>query len=280
MAPRLKVLLLQKHWQSHPAFKRQYERTAAEVDAELKGSYPSRTQLHRWTSGDVKRLPYADHCRVLEAMFPSFTIEELLEGVDDGGSVDAHRPTPHAELARAVRRSLDAPPAAPSGWGDDRRGSMGPSVIKPGGSEAVSHEEELGHRLVAVQRTLRLSDEETRRLAELAGNLVDLEVTVDVDIAADGAARVTFLYDLLNLTTAPIKRLNREAWFRYTLGGPKLAISALQRDERKVMIQRTHDTPNLPSPAASSLQRWSRATSPVWVTCARADDSRMSTIGG
>jgi hypothetical protein len=40
-------------------------------------SYPSRAQLHRWLSGSVRSLPYPDHCRVLEEMFPGWTAEQL-----------------------------------------------------------------------------------------------------------------------------------------------------------------------------------------------------------
>lgn len=74
----LNALLRQRHWQSYNTFRREYDKAAAKIDKDLKGSYPSRAQLHRWRSGDLKGLPYSDHCRVLEAMFPGWTVKELL----------------------------------------------------------------------------------------------------------------------------------------------------------------------------------------------------------
>ncbi|GAA3443337.1 DUF5919 domain-containing protein [Planomonospora venezuelensis] len=77
----LKVLLRQHHWQTYGTFCREYDKAAKQVDPCLMGKWPSRTQLHRWLSGDLKGLPYSDHCRVLEAMFPGKTAEELFAPV-------------------------------------------------------------------------------------------------------------------------------------------------------------------------------------------------------
>ena len=78
-AVRLKLLLRQRHWQTYRTFCQQYDEAAAEVDPRLLGSWPSRVQLHRWVSGGLRGLPYPDHCRVLEHMFPGFTAEKLFE---------------------------------------------------------------------------------------------------------------------------------------------------------------------------------------------------------
>jgi hypothetical protein len=82
----LKVLLKQRHLQGHRAFCKEYDRVAAKVESELKGSWPSKAQFYRWLSGELIGLPYADHCRVLEAMFPKWTAEQLFgpysEGID------------------------------------------------------------------------------------------------------------------------------------------------------------------------------------------------------
>jgi hypothetical protein len=75
----LKVLLREKHWQNYSTFCAEYDKAAQRVDADLAGSYPSRAQLHRWLTGAVRSLPYADHCRVLEAMFPGWTAEQLFQ---------------------------------------------------------------------------------------------------------------------------------------------------------------------------------------------------------
>ena len=73
----LKMLLHQNHWQKYAVFCTQYDRAAQQLDRDLVHSYPSRAQLHRWLSGSVRSLPYPDHCRVLEEMFPGWTAEQL-----------------------------------------------------------------------------------------------------------------------------------------------------------------------------------------------------------
>jgi hypothetical protein len=76
---RLKTLLQARHLQSYSAFCREYDRVAKTIDPKLVGAHPSKAQFHRWLSGDVKRLPYADHCRVLEALLPGWTAGQLFE---------------------------------------------------------------------------------------------------------------------------------------------------------------------------------------------------------
>jgi hypothetical protein len=78
----LKVLLQQRHLQTHTAFCREYDRIAAAVDPSLRGGWPSRAQFYRWLSGDLVGLPYADHCRILEAMFPDWRADRLFEAND------------------------------------------------------------------------------------------------------------------------------------------------------------------------------------------------------
>ena len=75
----LKVLLRERHWQNYSTFCTQYDKAAGKVDSNLAGGYPSRAQLHRWLSGALRNLPYADHCRVLEEMFPGWTAEQLFQ---------------------------------------------------------------------------------------------------------------------------------------------------------------------------------------------------------
>jgi hypothetical protein len=73
----LKILLREKHWQNYSTFCVEYDKAARRIDPDLAGRYPSRAQLHRWLTGAVRSLPYADHCRVLEEMFPGWTAEQL-----------------------------------------------------------------------------------------------------------------------------------------------------------------------------------------------------------
>ncbi len=75
----LKLLLREKHWQNYSTFCAEYDKAARRIDADLAGRYPSRAQLHRWLTGAVRSLPFADHCRVLEEMFPGWTAEQLFQ---------------------------------------------------------------------------------------------------------------------------------------------------------------------------------------------------------
>jgi hypothetical protein len=76
---RLKVLVQQRHWQTHKTFCTEYDKAARTVDRSLVGSAPSRPQLHRWLSGALVKLPHPYHCRVLEAMFPGWSVQQLFE---------------------------------------------------------------------------------------------------------------------------------------------------------------------------------------------------------
>ncbi|WP_157249010.1 DUF5919 domain-containing protein [Nonomuraea typhae] len=90
----LKTLLKQRHWQTYSTFCKEYDKAAKQVDTSLRGGYPSRAQLHRWLTGELKGLPYSDHCRVLEAMFPGRTARELFSV--NGADVPAPRTDPAA----------------------------------------------------------------------------------------------------------------------------------------------------------------------------------------
>nr|WP_208758774.1 MULTISPECIES: DUF5919 domain-containing protein [Microbispora] len=85
----LKSLLRQRHWQTYSTFCREYDKAAKKVDPTLAGKGPSRAQLHRWLSGELKGLPYADHCRVLEAMFPGLTAHQLFSAETAAAAVAA-----------------------------------------------------------------------------------------------------------------------------------------------------------------------------------------------
>ncbi|HEY9439451.1 MAG TPA: DUF5919 domain-containing protein [Mycobacteriales bacterium] len=72
-----RVLVQQKHWNKYITFCAQYDKAAARVDRTLVGTWPSRGQFHRWLAGQLVGLPYSDHCRVLEHMFPEWTATDL-----------------------------------------------------------------------------------------------------------------------------------------------------------------------------------------------------------
>ncbi len=76
---RLKFLLQERHWQTYRTFCAEYDKVARTIDKTLVGTAPSRPQLHRWLAGALAKLPHPHHCRVLEAMFPGWSAQELFE---------------------------------------------------------------------------------------------------------------------------------------------------------------------------------------------------------
>lgn len=102
---------------------------------------------------------------------------------------------------------------------------------------------ELGERLLELQRDRRLNDEEITELAGLSGHVIELAKTIDIDIGEDGGATVAYRFDLLNLSDKPPARMSREVWFEHTTG--PLVIGPTPDIDRRVAIQRIHDTANL-----------------------------------
>lgn len=88
----LKVLIKQRHM-SYDAFCREWNRVAKSVDGALVDSYPGHAQYYRWLRGQLTHgRPYPDACRVLEAMFPGWSIERLFSPI----TADSYRNTPSA----------------------------------------------------------------------------------------------------------------------------------------------------------------------------------------
>ncbi|MGH3798945.1 MAG: hypothetical protein ACRDTD_02215 [Pseudonocardiaceae bacterium] len=75
----LKALLRERHLQNYGMFKRAYRKAAKDLDKDLVETYPSRTTFFRWLAGQVQDLPYPDHCAVLEAILPGWTVAELFQ---------------------------------------------------------------------------------------------------------------------------------------------------------------------------------------------------------
>ena len=105
----LKVLLQQRHLQTHSAFRREYDRVAAKVDPTLKGGWPSKAQFYRWLSGELIGLPYADHCRILKAMFPNWTVDQLFQE-HEGGIHFIPEPPATPKPASPIRPIPPTPP--------------------------------------------------------------------------------------------------------------------------------------------------------------------------
>jgi hypothetical protein len=92
----LKMLLQHRHLQTHSTFCREYDRVAAGIDPTLRGGWPSKAQFYRWLAGDLVGLPYADHCRILEGMFPDWKVDQLFQAHDDGIEFVPEPSTPKA----------------------------------------------------------------------------------------------------------------------------------------------------------------------------------------
>jgi len=255
---RLKVLLQQRHWQSHTTFCAEYAKAASAIDPTLAGSYPSRAQLHRWMSGTVRNLPFPHHCRVLEAMFPDWTVEQLFQPVDSDPDASATLRM-SAGLARKdigqllgiVETGFREPDSSPPAWGPgdaaDQQSSPAHRVASAisdyagDGNGAVTRQ--VGRRLVELSRQLRLSDLETRQLASLAGHVVELELGLNIDIDQHGRAGILYEHDLINLSERPLSRMPREVWFQYT--DKAITITPTKHNDRTIVIQRIHDAGSL-----------------------------------
>ncbi|MFD1045156.1 DUF5919 domain-containing protein [Kibdelosporangium lantanae] len=107
----LKVLLRQRHLQGHTAFCKEYDKVAKRVDQELTGSWPSKAQFYRWLSGDLRGLPYAHHCRILESMFPDWKAEQLFQA--HSGGIE-FVPEPPPKLAQATIKVSTPPVEGPA----------------------------------------------------------------------------------------------------------------------------------------------------------------------
>jgi hypothetical protein len=254
---RLKVLLQERHWQTYRTFKHEYDRAARSVDPVLVGGWPSRAQLGRWLSGELKGLPYPDHCRVLEKMFPGWTVERLFEqrAPDDASlseSAESSQRTVSGDasgLVQVIEKGLVEPQADDADWGPAERrvpllrGSLVAAVSAPD-TEGISDDaRQLAHRLLEAKQLWRLDDRETRQLAALAGDIVELSESLEIDIDSEGNAHLAYHFDLLNLSSKPLARVVRELWFEVTKG--PLAIIPTPDCERRMTIQRIHDTGNL-----------------------------------
>ncbi|MET8156984.1 hypothetical protein ABZT47_11460 [Sphaerisporangium sp. NPDC005289] len=103
----LRVLLSKRHQETHRAFCLEYEKVARAIDRRLIGSAPSREAFGRWLKGHLKTKPQADHCRVLERMFPGHTVAELLAPYDPEGKGSGVAPTrPDPREAATNRREV------------------------------------------------------------------------------------------------------------------------------------------------------------------------------
>jgi len=266
----LKELLVARHWQKYETFCAEYDRAAAEIDKRLRATQPSRAQYYRWLSGQLKAgLPYPDACRVLEAMLPGHAAQELFRArpVEGGVCLDAggrRLGDPRDNEARVLASLIDGGLTASDANDGERDWGMSPddlaswrppassAAIPPPLSDVAASDQDMSdgtagviaRRLVVLQQRERISQEEMRQLAALAGHIVDLDVRIQIEIESDGWSTITVHQQLLNLTDRPVARFVREMWFEHTKGPPDITPTA-RTDGRRMAIKPVHNVPSM-----------------------------------
>ena len=99
----LAVLLEGRGLHRYGSFCAAYNQAAGTLDKKLARSVPSRAQFHRWLTGELRGLPYTDHCRVLEHMLAGYSAQQLFT------------PCPDGTLPAPARRAGAATPRRPRG---------------------------------------------------------------------------------------------------------------------------------------------------------------------
>jgi len=101
----LAVLLEDRGLNRYGSFCAAYQKAAGALDKGLAHSVPSRAQFHRWLTGELRSLPYTDHCRVLEHMLPGYSAPQLFAPCPER--------TAPAPAHAAPGATAEASPAAP-----------------------------------------------------------------------------------------------------------------------------------------------------------------------
>jgi hypothetical protein len=185
----LKALLQARHWQSHSTFLVQYDVAARHAAPELVGRGPSVAQYGRWINAGVKRRPHPGACRVLEAMFPGYTIDQLL-GEPDTATLPVQRTLHQGTLAARQSGSPVAPDRLHVPWEGVRNDEPPPA---------------------ALDEELVMATDESARFVRQARGTVD--VTVIEQLSADVADLARrYLIQPPYLTFGPLSDLRREVF--------------------------------------------------------------------
>ena len=103
----LAVLLEDRGLHRYGSFRAAYGKAASALDKQLAHSVPSRAQFHRWLTGELRSLPYTDHCRVLEHMLAGYSAPQLFAPCPDRAV-----PVPARAAPGTTAAALPAVPAA------------------------------------------------------------------------------------------------------------------------------------------------------------------------
>ncbi|MGF0315792.1 hypothetical protein [Nocardia fluminea] len=108
MPTMLKMLLAERQLKSHTDFVVAYDKCAAELDPPVPPGYgPAKAQYYQWLSGRMVGLPRDYHRRVLQRMFPGWTVERLFRMVD-APSADPRALQPSATIDSELEAFLGA----------------------------------------------------------------------------------------------------------------------------------------------------------------------------
>lgn len=251
----LKALLKVRHWQKLGTFAHQWDKVAKTIDSRLVGSCPAHAQFYRWLSGNIRSMPHPDACRILEAMFPGWTVQQLFRPVRTSRSMlqpaSTAKPDNNENVATLAQGSRDPGAGSEDAWTKtwDVRSKIANPGVRPDGdqlasSEAVgTPEREIGEKLVLLAQHLRMSSGEFEGLAHLAGRIVELDTAITIDISGNGHAAVEYDRLILNLMDRPVSSLSWDIWFKYAY--EKVNVAANRSCSRNTKISVKQDAVNL-----------------------------------
>jgi hypothetical protein len=159
-----------------------------------------------------------------------------------------------ADRAAAVRQDAVPPPAVAV---DVTAGT--------GEADRIAHE--FADKLALIRKVIDVDPDEALSIARLADNLIELDLSLDIDIREDGRATLVYRHTLVNIGTPPATRMAREVWFKHT--EPPIRIEPVTVGDTRMVVQRVHDTPTLVKFACQvspALQRGATATVQYVVT--------------
>ncbi|MEU6558585.1 hypothetical protein [Nocardia nova] len=183
-------------------------------------------------------------------MFPGWTAEQLFaptETVADRLKMHARNSFGRGELVDSVTAALKSRDISVTGWGPAqtpaRHGSsiqLHSAEIDFDSTDLPEDAKRIGRKLAALAQVLRLSQAEAAQLAGLVGNVVELELRIELHIDGDGNSRLVHTHDVFNMSSEPLTRVARQLWFEHAVSSG-LRIDPLRRDHRQISIDRTHN---------------------------------------
>ena len=253
----LKALLKVRHWQKLGTFAHQWDKVAKTIDSRLVGSCPAHAQFYRWLSGSIRKIPHPDACRILEAMFPGWTVQQLFQPVRTSRNMLQSTPTAKSDdnedVAKYVQQLWGQGIGGENAWTkirDFQSKIANPDTSRDGGGLTCSDdphpealESETGKKLTLLARHFKMSKRDLEGLARLTDRVVEFDTTITIDISDNGHVVVEYDRLILNLMDRPLSSLSWDIWFKYA--HEKIGIVTNKNCSRNTKIVVKHDTVNL-----------------------------------